>query len=209
MATDSSRNFESPINPLADFSRELLLRDGMTLKLRSLRHSDKAKLIALFRRCSPESIRYRFLSTIKSLPKEMLERLLAVDGARQVALVVAQGEGADERIVAVGRYNAEKDRPQVAEVAFLVEDALQKRGIGTLLLDHLADVARQHGITHFSADVLVDNHVMLSVFRKAGYALTSSASFGVTHLEFPITENDVAKGRAEAQEAEAQGAAKK
>ena len=209
MATDSSLNSASSINSLADYSKELLLRDGLTIRLRSLRHSDKGQLIELFRRCSPESIRYRFLSTIKSLPIEMLERLLTVDGAQQVALVVVQGEGADERIVAVGRYNAEKDRPQVAEVAFLVEDAFQKRGIGTLLLDHLAEVARQHGITHFSADVLVDNHVMLSVFRKAGYALTSSASYGVTHLEFPITENDVAKGRAEAQEAEAQGAVKK
>jgi GNAT superfamily N-acetyltransferase len=209
MATDSSLNSELSINTVADFYRDLLLRDGTTVRLRSLRHSDKGKLIALFRRCSPESIRYRFLSTIKSLPKEMLERLLTVDGAKQVALVVVQGEGADERIVAVGRYNVELARPQVAEVAFLVEDAFQKRGIGTLLLDHLVEVARQHGITHFSADVLVDNHVMLSVFRKAGYALTSSASYGVTHLEFPITETDVARGRAEAQEAEAQGAAKK
>ncbi len=209
MTTDSSLNCESSINSLADYSKDLLLRDGNILKLRALRHSDKGGLIGLFTRCSPESIRYRFLSTIKSLPKEMLERLLTVDGATQVALVVVPLEGSDERIIAVGRYNAEKDRPEVAEVAFLVEDAFQKRGIGTLLLDTLADIARQHGITHFSADVLVDNHVMLSIFRKAGYAMTSSASYGVTHLEFPITENEIAKGRAEAQGAEAERAAKK
>src|SRR5687767_11783466 len=155
MASDSSLKSEPSINSLADFSRDLRLRDGKILKLRALRHSDKGGLIGLFKRCSPESIRYRFLSSIKSLPKEMLERLLTVDGAKQVALVVVQGEDADERIVAVGRYNAEKDRPVVAEVAFLVEDAFQKRGLGTLLLDNLAEIARQHGITHFSADVLV------------------------------------------------------
>lgn len=209
MATDSSLNNESSINSLADFCKDLLLRDGTMLKLRPLCHDDKSGLIKLFKRCSPESIRYRFLSTIKSLPNEMLERLLTVDGATQVALVVVPLEGADERIIAVGRYNAEKARPAVAEVAFLVEDAFQKRGIGTLLLDNLADIARDHGITHFSADVLVDNHVMLSVFRKAGYALASSASYGVTHLEFPITHNAIEQARAEAQKIEAERAAKK
>lgn len=191
MAKDLSPCGELLIHPLADFSEDLQLRDGTQLKLRSLCQSDKNGLIALFKRCSPESIRYRFLSTIKSLPKEMLERLLIVDGARQVALVVIQDESGEERIVAVGRYNVESERPYVAEVAFLVEDAFQKRGIGTLLLDHLAEIARQHNITHFSADVLVDNHVMLSVFRSAGYALTSSASYGVTHLEFPIVDDKI------------------
>jgi GNAT superfamily N-acetyltransferase len=209
MATDSSISSEPSRNPLTEYCKDLRLRDGTMLKLRALRHSDKSGLIGIFKRCSPETIRYRFLSSIKSLPKEMLERLLTVDGAKQVALVVVQGEGADERIVAVGRYNAEKDRPVVAEVAFLVEDAFQKRGIGTQLLDTLADIALEHGITHFSADVLVDNQVMLSIFRKAGYAMTSSASYGVTHLEFPITDNEVAKERAEAQGAEAERAAKK
>lgn len=190
MAKDPTLKERLAIHPLEDFSEDLQLRDGAKLRLRSLRRSDKGGLIALFKRCSPESIRYRFLSKIKSLPNEMLDRLLNVDGARQVALVVVREENGEERIVAVGRYNAENERPYVAEVAFLVEDDFQKRGIGTLLLDHLAEIARQHDITHFSADVLVDNHVMLSVFRSAGYALTSRASYGVTHLEFPIIEGD-------------------
>lgn len=192
VAKESSLSRELSIHPLADFCEDLQLRDGAKLKLRSLCPSDKGGLIALFKRCSPESIRYRFLSTIKSLPNELLDRLVNVDGASQVALVVVKDEDGEQRIVAVGRYNAEVERPYVAEVAFLVEDAFQKRGIGTLLLDHLAEIARQHSITHFSADVLVDNHVMLSVFRSAGYALTSSASYGVTHLEFPITDSEVA-----------------
>jgi GNAT superfamily N-acetyltransferase len=188
VAKDSSLNNRLSIHPLADFSEDLSLRDGTELKLRSLRPGDKGGLVALFKRCSPESIRYRFLSKIKSLPMELLDRLVNVDGSSQVALVVVKKDGPEERIVAVGRYNAEAERPYVAEVAFLVEDDFQKRGIGTRLLDHLAEIARQHDITHFSADVLVDNHVMLSVFRSAGYALTSHASYGVTHLEFPITD---------------------
>jgi GNAT superfamily N-acetyltransferase len=187
VSKDSSLNVGPSINPLAEFSKDVVLRDGTKLKLRALRQSDRDGLKALFHRCSPESIRYRFLSTIKSLPVELFERLLNVDGATQVALVVVPQDDSDPRIIAVGRYNALADRPQVAEVAFLVEDEYQKRGIGTQLLDALATVALDHGITHFSADVLVDNLVMLSVFRKAGYAMESTASYGVTHLEFSIT----------------------
>ncbi len=120
--------------------------------------------------------------------------------------MVVQGEDANERIVAVGRYHAPEHRPDVAEVSFLVEDAMQRRGIGTLLLDTLAEIARAHGINRFSADVLADNHVMLSVFRKAGYGLSSRVSYGVTHLEFPIAYSEIAESRAEMQEAEAERA---
>ena len=189
-----------------DFSRDLLLRDGALLRMRVLRSTDRAGLKALFDRCSPETIRYRFLYSLKVLSEEMLDRLVNLDGARNLALVLTLGEGEHEQIVAVGRYQSLDDRPEVAEVSFLVEDALQRRGIGTQLLDALAELARAHGITRFSADVLTDNRNMLSVFRKAGYALAGATSYGVTHLEFPIAQTELAHARAEAQEAEAERA---
>ncbi|HZN12595.1 MAG TPA: GNAT family N-acetyltransferase [Blastocatellia bacterium] len=183
-----------------------MLRDGAVLRLRALVRGDREGLIALFNRCSPETIRYRFLRLLTELPDSLVDYLVAVDGRRHVALVVTQGEGAEGRIVAVGRYIASERRPEAAEVAFLVEDTMQKRGLGTVLLDTLAEIARRHSIARFSADVLVDNRVMLSVFRKAGYALSSNVSYGVTHLEFPIARNEVAEARASAQEAEAERA---
>jgi acetyl coenzyme A synthetase (ADP forming)-like protein len=192
--------------PALNFSRDLLLRDGALLRMRALRPTDRAGLKALFDRCSPETIRYRFLYSLKVLTDEMLDRLVNLDGARNLALVVTMGEGEHEQIVAVGRYQSLDERPEVAEVSFLVEDALQRRGIGTQLLDALAELARAHGITRFSADVLTDNRTMLSVFRKAGYALAGATSYGVTHLEFPIAQTELARARAEAQEAEAERA---
>lgn len=174
--------------PLANFTRAVALRDGALLQMRALRQSDRAELIALFNRCSPETIRYRFLRMVTELPASLLDQLIAVDGDRHVALVVTENADEGERIVAVGRYFALADRPEVAEVSFLVEDALQRRGIGTILLDTLAEIARAHSLTRFAADVLADNRLMLSVFNKAGYALTSSTSYGVTHLEFPIEQ---------------------
>jgi acetate---CoA ligase (ADP-forming) len=186
------------------FYRDLLLRDGAVLRVRALRPEDRNGLKALFGRCSPETIRYRFLCTLKAFSEELVDRLVSVDGARQLALVVTMGENGNARIVAVGHYQALDERPDVAEVSFLVEDALQLRGLGTQLLDVLAELARAHGITRFAADVLADNRLMLSVFRKAGYGLSSSTSYGVTHLEFPIAQTELALARAEAQEAEAE-----
>jgi len=117
-----------------------MLRDGAVLRMRALRQSDREGLVALFNRCSPLTIRYRFLRLITSLPESLLDQLVTVDWARHVALVVVHGEEPDEQIVAVGRYFALDDRPKVAEVSFLVEDAMQRRGIGTVLLDCLAEI---------------------------------------------------------------------
>lgn len=197
------------MNAYDNFSRKMLLRDGSALSMRTLRPTDRKALVALFKRCSPETIRYRFLRMVTSLPDSQLDQLVSVDGQRHVALVVTEGEAQIdnfEKIVAVGRYFVLDDRPTAAEVSFLVEDAWQRRGIGTILLDALAEIARDHGIERFAADVLADNRTMLSVFRKAGYTLSSNISYGVTHLEFPILYSEIAEARRQAQEAETEQA---
>jgi acetate---CoA ligase (ADP-forming) len=189
------------------FLRDIILRDGAVLRMRSLRLSDRDGLIELFNRCSPETVRYRFLRLIRSLPDSLLDQLvIGVDHARHVALVVIHGERDSERIVGVGRYVASEGEPALAEVSFLIEDAMQRRGIGTVLLDTLAEIARRHKIERFSADVLADNRQMLSVFRKAGYAVSSNISYGVTHLEFAIAPSKLAEARMAAQESEAERA---
>lgn len=179
-------------NPPPTFSQKAVLRDGSKIELKPLHPGDIASLQALLARCSPESLRFRFLHGVKALSDSTLNYLADVDGAKRVALVATLCETADNHIVAVGRYFAIADRPNVAEVSFLVEDAMQRRGIGTLLLKALVEVALQHDITHFSADVLADNRLMLDVFRAAGFDLSSSTSYGVTHLEFPITHRQPA-----------------
>lgn len=172
---------------LLNFPKEVLFRDGAIRQIRALRQNDRGGLKALLARCSPETLRFRFLHAIKSLSEGEFDYLMAVDGARHVALLVIENAALEERIVAVGRYKASVENPELAEVSFLVEDERQRRGIGTVLLQELAELARQHGIRRFSADVLSDNRLMLDVFRHAGYALSGSTSYGVTHLEFPIS----------------------
>src|SRR5262245_28287709 len=150
----------SMANSLSDFSRDLVLRDGAMLRFRALRPSDRDALNALLSRCSPGSIRYRFLHSIKALPEKTLDQLAQVDGSRVVTLVVIQGAGAEERVIAVGQYHGLEDRPDVAEVSFLVEDAVQRRGIGTLLLDLLAEIGGEHGVTRLRRAVTADTRVM-------------------------------------------------
>src|SRR5262245_19315926 len=111
-------------NSLTDYSRDLVLRDGAMLRFRALRPGDRDALNALLSRCSLDSIRYRFLHSIKELPEKTLDQLAQVEGSRVVTLVVIQGGRGDEQIIAVGQYHALEDRPDVAEVSFLVEDAM-------------------------------------------------------------------------------------
>lgn len=168
---------------LVHLARRVSLRNGTVLQVRMLHSDEQEGVKALLARCSPESLRYRFLHPIKSLSDSDLHHLTDTDGNCRVTLAVLQ----EERIVALGQYQVLGDRPTVAEVSFLVEDAMQRQGIGTVLLQLLVELARQHGISCFSADVLADNHLMLAVFRQAGYALHAATSYGVTHLEFPLT----------------------
>lgn len=170
----------------ARFPREIRLRDGSKLWLHQLHSGDREKLKAFFARCSPEAIRYRFMSSIKAVSDSLLDYLADPDGSRHVALIAAQGEGDDERIVAEGRYVIFKEQPDAADIALLVVDEMQRRGIATLLIRELAKLACSNGVTHFSADVLADNRAMLSLLRKTGHPLSTTVSHGVIHYELPI-----------------------
>src|SRR6185312_16289979 len=102
-------------------------------------------------------------------------------------------------IIAVGRYdvlqpNSSGPGSRQAEVAFLVEDRHQGRGIAQLLLEHLAQAARERELTSFVAEVLPDNVRMIQTFREAGYHLARAYEDGVMRLEFPIASTDTAVG---------------
>ncbi len=164
----------------AHWEADVLLRDGSTMRIRPILSSDADALQAFHEAQSEESTYFRFFAPMRSLPPRDLERLVTVDHTDRVALVMLSGE----RIVAVGRYD--RIEAGTAEVAFNVSDAHQGRGLGSVLLEHLAAAARERGIDRFVADVLPSNARMIRVFSDAGYDVRQRYEDGVISLEFQI-----------------------
>ncbi|MBZ5741191.1 bifunctional acetate--CoA ligase family protein/GNAT family N-acetyltransferase [Nocardioides mangrovi] len=182
--TDAEPTTPAPSHWEAD----VLLRDGRTAHIRPIRPEDREVFTEFYARVSDQSKYYRFFSPMPRLSERDTERFIHVDNVARVAFVLTlQG-----RIIAVGRYDTIK--PGEAEVAFLVEDQHQGRGIGQLLLEHLAQAGRERGVERFVAEVLPDNARMIQTFRDAGYKVVSEYDEGVLQLEFSIDPTDTAIG---------------
>jgi acyl-CoA synthetase (NDP forming)/RimJ/RimL family protein N-acetyltransferase len=179
---------------------DVVLSDGGTVHLRPIVPSDADALTAFHGRMSERTRYLRYFGAYPQIPPRDLERFTTVDHHDRVAFVALLGDD----IVAVARYER-IDKGPTAEVAFVVEDRHQSRGLGPILLEHLAAAARESGIERFVAEVLAENAAMLGVFRAAGYHLAREMEEGVFHLEFAIdpTEESVAVARSREQAAEA------
>jgi GNAT superfamily N-acetyltransferase len=141
------------------------LRDGRTIRIRPITPADVQRLREFHDRLSIDTTRLRFFTPLRHLTLTFAQHLCNVDFDRRCAFVVSFPQ--DDEIHGVGRYEAEL--PTSAEVAFVIEDALQGLGIGTMLLERLAQQARDRGFTRLTAVVLYENHSMLTVFRHSPY----------------------------------------
>jgi acyl-CoA synthetase (NDP forming)/GNAT superfamily N-acetyltransferase len=155
---------------------------------------DRALLVDFYARVSDQSKYYRFFSPMPELSERDLDRFTHVDHRDRVALILMVGGN----MIAVGRYDT--IRPGYAEVAFLVEDQHQGRGIGQLLLEHLAQAGRERGVEEFVAEVLPDNLAMIHTFKDAGYQVKSAFEDGVMELVFRIDPTETAIGVMEQRE---------
>jgi len=174
---------------------DVLLRDGRTAHLRPVSPADVELLVEFYAEVSPQSKYYRFFAAMPTLTDREISRFLDVDHHNRVALVLTVAE----QMIAIGQFERLEVDGTEAEVAFLVQDRHQHRGIGQLLLEHLAQIARELDITRFVAEVLPENTGMLQVFRDAGYRITRTVDEGVMHLELWIdptmTSLEVMQGR--------------
>jgi acetyl coenzyme A synthetase (ADP forming)-like protein len=161
---------------------DIALRDGSTVHVRPTRAGDEPAILAFLSGLSDESRYFRFFSGAPNL-KEAAQRAAISDLPERCNLIATVG--ATPSIVAQAGYvREEKDR---AEVAFAVAETFQGRGISTILLGQLAEIAHAVGITTFEASVLGENHRMIGVFRESGFKVSTHASAGVIELEFPTS----------------------
>ncbi len=168
-----------------------VLKDGGSIRVRAIRPDDKSRLLEHFQGLSKRSVYFRFFNAKKRLTDDELKRFTEPDFQQHVGLVATLIEEGAERFIGVARYMVIPDRvPHCAEVAFAVSDLHQGRGIGTLLLNHLAQVARANGVTEFEADVLGENNQMLEVFSRSGFTVSRSVDAGVVHVSFPTEETE-------------------
>src|SRR5262249_26555338 len=153
--------------------------------------SDEEPLQDMFYRLSDESTYLRFMGFKRAHPHEEMLRLVDLDYVESMALVACAPEPRADEIIAIARYDVDP-ATQLADIAFVVRDDWQGKGIGTLLMRRMAEIGRARGLAGFEADVLAANKTMLSIFANSGLAVTSELQDGTYHLEarFPDAAPD-------------------
>jgi GNAT superfamily N-acetyltransferase len=163
----------------------LTLRDGAMVVVRPIRADDAGRLVAFHAGLSRETLVQRFFRRVPDLSLAQAEELASVDYEGRMALVATSGPEPDAAIVAVARYD--RSSPGEAEVGFVVADAWQSRGIGTLLFHRLATYARSHGIGAFMAVIMTSNTRVLGLLRRSGYPSTARVASVEVELRLDIS----------------------
>ena len=169
----------------AEYETGVLLKDGSRVMLRPIRREDTERWLAFASRLGPRTRYLRFHHAPREMGLEDAVRFCTVDYTNTFAFVAEVLREHRRDIVAIGRYYRLPNKYS-AEVALAIEDFFHGRGIGTKLMEWLANVARNNGITTFEGDVLAENEEMMTLLRDYGFHLTSELEAGVYHVTFPI-----------------------
>ena len=157
------------------------LASGEEVLVRPVRVTDEEALQNLFYALSDESTYRRFLCHKAVHPHREMQKLVALDYEQNLALLVTTEEDGEEQIAAMARYDVDR-ATRLADIAFVVRDEWQRKGLGTLLMRRMAEFARIRGLAGFTADVLGTNKPMLMVFHKCGMKVHSEIQGETYHL---------------------------
>lgn len=164
-----------------ELEREVVLRDGARLRLRPIRPEDQDRLITFYDRLSRHTAYQRFFTVMKRLPPNWAHLLANVDYVRRLALLAEHGLPEDPELVGVARYEP-TGQADMAEIAFVIQDGWQNRGLGTLMLDALLAAAEARGIRRFRAYVLASNARMIDLLVRFTDVQERRMESGVTEL---------------------------
>ncbi|MCC5950741.1 MAG: GNAT family N-acetyltransferase [Acidimicrobiia bacterium] len=179
----------------ARWEADVVLADGGTVHIRPIRPDDGEAIVAFHERQSPDSIYFRYFTAMPKLTPRMLDNLLAVDHLDRLGLGAELGDG----LIGMATYDTRPDRSS-AEVAFMVDEEHQGRGLATVLLEYLVVAAREAGLGELTAMVLPSNRRMLSVFARAGFEQRRTFQDGVVEVMFDIGATEAATALVEERE---------
>ncbi|KZM78036.1 GNAT family N-acetyltransferase [Cellulosimicrobium sp. I38E] len=195
--SDGGAAGQGPDRYPVEWEADVVLRDGTTTHVRPIRPEDADALQRFHVGQSERSTYLRFFAPMERLSERDLERFTRVDHVDRVALVaVRPRDGADvgtpdtgageaqEDIIGVARFD--RTGTSEAEVAFNIADSAQGRGLGSVLLEHVAAAARERGVRRFTAEVLPQNGKMLAVFREAGYDVRQQMDDGFVQVSVDL-----------------------
>ncbi|MCP4615725.1 MAG: GNAT family N-acetyltransferase [Bradyrhizobium sp.] len=160
------------------------MRDGREIEIRALRPDDRDDMLAAVGRTGRESLQRRFFTVKRGFSEKEIAFFVNIDFSNHVALVALADEEGRQVIIGGGRYIV--TAPGTAEIAFVVIDDYQGQGVGTLLMRHLAVLARRAGLKELIADVLPENASMRKVFSKFGFLARRGVDPGVLHLALAL-----------------------
>jgi len=165
-----------------ELTRDVALKNGTRVHIRPIRAADAAQLVAAYERLSAHSAYQRFFSMMRRLPPDWARFLATVDYQRRMALVAERPD--DDELLGVARYEPSDDG--TPEVAFVVLDAWQNQGLGTLLFHALLEAASARGFGRFRAHVLADNVRMLDLISRFGDVQHRRRDGAVIELVFTL-----------------------
>ncbi|TMJ00293.1 MAG: GNAT family N-acetyltransferase [Alphaproteobacteria bacterium] len=169
----------------ASFSALETLPDARSVEIRALKPGDRDEFLAAAGRVGPQTLQRRFFGAKRGFSEKEKAFFLDVDFDRHVAVIALLQEAGRKTIVGSGRYVVAQ--PGQAEVAFVVVDAYQGQGIGSMLLRHLAAIARAAGLRELIAEVLPENAPMLKVFARSGLPMETRRDSGLVHVALRLT----------------------
>lgn len=161
------------------------LRDGSQVEIRALRPEDEATMLAAIERTSAQSLQRRFFVMKRHFSEKERAFFMNVDFKNHVAIVALAEEGDCTVIAGGGRYIVFE--PGQAEMAFVVIDAWQGKGIGSILMRHLAKLANDAGLQELTAEVLHENAAMRKVFEKFGFTAAPPRDPQTIHLVLKLS----------------------
>lgn len=166
-----------------ELEQEVILRDGTRVRSRPIRSDDANRLAALYDRLSRDTAYHRFFRVMNQLPPEWAHQFANVDYHRRLALVAERDTGGSDELIAVARYEPAQE-PDTAEIALVVQDDWQGKGLGSRLLTALLDAAEARGIRRFCAYVLADNRRMLRLLSRLTTVEKRTRDSGVVTVTF-------------------------